>query len=84
MTAKSGLPPYDAGIFFILQIGNGKLWPPREVGTVCAWRMTRLLAHMYGKPVRDVARDIIERAQILEEGEHGRQRNQPGEGQSGD
>ena len=70
MTAKSGLPPYDAGVFFILQIGNGKLWPPRDVGTVCAWRMTRMLAHMYGKPVRDVARDIINRAQILEEGEH--------------
>ena len=37
-----------------------------------------MLAHMYGKTVREVARDIIDRAQKLE-GEHGeqRQRNHP-------
>lgn len=77
MTAKSGLPPYDAGVFFILQIGNGKTWPPREVSTVCTWRMTRMLAHMFGKPVRDVARDIIDRALKMEDGEYGHERKPP-------
>jgi hypothetical protein len=74
MRNKSGLPPYDAGIFFILHVRNGKLWPPREVGTVKAWKVTQMLAHMYGKTNTEVARDIIDRAQLLEEGEHGRQR----------
>jgi hypothetical protein len=77
MRAKSGLPPYDAGIFFILNIRNGKLWPPRRVGTVSAWKTTQMLAHMYGKRVTDVARDIIERAELLEEGDpDGYQRQQ--------
>jgi len=70
MRNKSGIPPYDAGIFFILQIRNGKFWPPRETGTVSAWKTTQMLAHMFGKTVREVARDIIDRAQKME-GEHG-------------
>ena len=85
MTSKSGIPPYDAGIFFILNIRNGKFWPPSKVGSVCAWKTTQMLAHMYGKHVTEVARDIIDRAQLLEDGEHGqRQRDQSSEGHPGD
>ena len=73
MKNKSGIPPYDAGVFFILRIHNGKFWPPREVGTVSAWKTTQMLAYMYGKNVREVARDIIDRAQKME-GDHGEQR----------
>jgi len=34
MKNKSGIPPYDAGVFFILYGNDGKHWPPRDVGTV--------------------------------------------------
>ena len=79
MRNKSGIPPYDAGVFFILHGNDGKHWPPQSVQAVSAWRMTRMLAHMYGKSVREVARDIIDRARKLEDGEHGheRQRHDP-------
>jgi len=72
MKNKSGIPPYDAGVFFILYGNDGKHWPPRDVGTVAGYRTTRMLAHMFGKTVREVARDIIDRAQKME-GEHGEQ-----------
>jgi hypothetical protein len=73
MRNKSGLPPYDAGVFFILQSREGKLWPPRSVGNVGGWLVTRMLAHMYGKSVREVARDIIDRALKMEDGDNGEQ-----------
>lgn len=79
MRAKSGLPPYDAGIFFILSLREGKLWPPRSVQNVGGWLVTRMLAHMYGKPVREVARDIIDRALKLEDGDNGEQWQRPGQ-----
>jgi hypothetical protein len=77
---KSGIPPYDAGVFFILAGNGGKHWPLRDIGNVAGFRTTKMLAHMYGKSAREVARDIIDRAQKLEEGEYGeqqRQRNHP-------
>ena len=72
MKNKSGIPPYDAGVFFILYGNDGKHWPLRDVGTVSGYRTTRMLAHMFGKTVREVARDIIDRAQKME-GDHGEQ-----------
>jgi hypothetical protein len=74
MKNKSGIPPYDGAIFYILVEREGKLWPPRDIASVAGWFATRLIAHAFGKPPRDVARDIIERAQILEEGRHGKHR----------
>jgi hypothetical protein len=71
MRNKSGIPPYDAGVFFIINGNGGKHWPLRDVGTVSGYRTTKMLAHMFGKSNREVARDIIDRATILEEGEHG-------------
>lgn len=79
MRAKSGLPPYDAGIFYILSLREGKLWPPRSVQNVGGWLVTRMLAHMYGKPVREVARDIIDRALKLEDGDNGEQWHRSGQ-----
>jgi hypothetical protein len=75
MRTKSGLHPYDAGLFFILR-GCGKQWPLRSVEQVSGWTVTRMLAHQFDKPVREVAREIIERSQLLEDGEHGQQRQQ--------
>jgi hypothetical protein len=79
MKNKSGLHPYDAALFYILVEREGKLWPPRGVHTVSGWFGTRLVAHAFGKTPTDVARDIIDRALKLEEGEHGheRQRHDP-------
>ena len=80
MKNKSGIPPYDAGVFFILRGNDGKHWPIRDVGTVSGYRTTRMLAHMFGKTVREVAKDIVDRALKLEEGEHGQrqwQRHDP-------
>jgi hypothetical protein len=73
MTSKSGLPPYDAGIYFILQVRNGKLWPPRRMETVRQWKTTQMLAFMYGKTNTEVAAEIIDTALRLEEGEYGYQ-----------
>lgn len=73
MRSNGGLPPYEAGLYFILQVRNGKLWPPREVGTVRAWKTTQMLAFMFGKSTTEVARDVINTALTLEEGEHGYQ-----------
>ena len=75
MRAKSGLHPYDAGVFFILR-GAGKRWPMRTVSQVSGWQLTRMLAHQFDKPVEEVAREIIDRARIMEEGEHGHERQQ--------
>ena len=77
MTAKSGLPAYEAGLFFILRGNDGKHWPPRSVQAVRNWRMTKTLANQFKKPVSVVARDVMDLAQLLEDGEHGeRQRYQ--------
>jgi len=73
MRNKAGIPPYDAGLFFILRGNDGKHWPPRSVQAVSGWRMTKMLAYQFKKPVRTVARDVIDLAQKLEEGEHGGQ-----------
>ena len=70
MKSRGGLHPYDLGVFFILR-DSGKRWPLRSVSQVSGWQLTRCLAHAFGKPVADVARDIIERSRLLEEGEHG-------------
>jgi len=74
MKTKSGIPAYDAGLFFILRGNDGKHWPPRSVQAVSAWRMTRMLAYQFNMPVRAVARDVIDLAQTLEEGEHEHER----------
>ena len=77
MRTKSGLHPYDLGLFFILR-GCGKKWPLRSVAQVSGWTVTRMLAHQFDKPVHEVAREIIARAELLEEGEHGQwQRDDP-------
>jgi hypothetical protein len=73
MISKSGLPPYTAGIYFILQVRNGKLWPPRKMETVRQWKVTQMLAYMYGKTTTEVATEIIDIARQLEDGEHGYQ-----------
>lgn len=84
MRTKSGLYPYDAGLFFILR-GCGKKWPLRNVAQVSGWTVTRMLAHMFDKRVTDVAKEVIDLQVKLEEGEHGkRERNQPGAGQPSD
>jgi hypothetical protein len=85
MKNKSGIPAYDDGLFFILRGNDGKHWPPRSVQAVRNWRMTKMLAYQFKKPVSVVARDVMDLAQILEEGEHGkRQRDQSSEGHPGD
>jgi hypothetical protein len=76
MRAKSGLHPYDAGLFYILSARDGKHWPPHSVEAVSGWRMTRMLAHMFNKRSREVARDVIDLWTKLEEGEHGHERQQ--------
>jgi len=78
MRTKSGLHPYDVGNFFVLR-GCGKQWPLRDVAQVSGWTVTRMLAHMFDKRVTDVAKEIIDLQIVLEEGEHGheRQRNHP-------
>jgi hypothetical protein len=69
--AKSGLDPYDAGIFFILRHRQNGGWPPREVAKVAGWFSTRMLAAQFDKTPREVAREIIDRALVLEEGDRG-------------
>jgi hypothetical protein len=81
MRNKSGLPPYDAGVFFIIAGSGGKHWPLRDVGNVAGYRTTKMLAHMFGKSNREVARDIIDRSLKLEEGEHGEWQRDDPEGQ---
>ena len=70
---KSPQDIYNSGVFFILR-DTGKHWPVRSVSQVCGWQMTRQLAHMFDLPVSDVARDVIEQAELLEEGRHGKHR----------
>jgi len=84
MRNKSGIPPYDAGVFFILSGSGGKHWPLRDVGTVSGYRTTKMLAHMFGKPIRDVARDIIDRAIKMEDGYGDEWHPTEPAGQSGD
>ena len=76
MRTKSGLHPYDLGKFFVLR-GCGKQWPLRDVAQVSGWTVTRMLAHMFDKPVHEVAREVIARAELLEDGEHGHERKPP-------
>ena len=74
MKTAAGIPAYDAGLFFILRGNDGKHWPPRSLQAVSGWRMTKMLAYQFKLPVRTVARDVIDLAQKLEEGEHGEER----------
>ena len=76
MRTKSGLHPYDLGLFFILR-GCGKKWPLRSVAQVSGWTVTRMLPHMFDKPVHEVAREVIARAELLEEGEYSHERKAP-------
>ena len=76
MSGKSGVPAYEAGLFFILRGNDGKHWPPRSVQAVRNWRMTKMLAYQFKRPVSAVARDVMDLAQILEEGEHGQRQRQ--------
>ena len=76
MRTKSGLHPYDVGIFFILR-GCGKQWPLRSVAQVSGWTVTRMLAHMFDKRVTDVAKEIIDLQITLEDGEYGHERKPP-------
>ena len=59
---------YDKGIFFILRM-SGKHWPMRDTRQVSGWQLTRMLAHQYDKQPWEVAREVIERAELLEEGD---------------
>ena len=63
------MTPYDAGIFYIMRERHGGGWPPIEVVKVSGWFTVRLLAHMFDKRPRDVAREVVERASLLEKGE---------------
>lgn len=57
---------YRRGLEWILHEHHGGGWPPRDLAKVSGWTVVRLLAHMTGKPVREVAGDLIKES-ITEE-----------------
>jgi len=74
MQSKSGLHPYDDGLQCILR-ETSRLGPKsraaivaRDVASVSNRSNVRMLAHMFNKTDRDVARDLINLFHALENG----------------
>lgn len=61
-------PHYLLGLYWILRerAGAGG-WPPRDINKVSGWLVVRMLAHMSGRNVREVAADVIEHATVMGE-----------------
>jgi hypothetical protein len=58
---------YNRFLYRIIRNRQTGGWPPRDVGRVSGWIVVRLLAEVFGKSTREVAKDLIERYQHYEE-----------------
>jgi hypothetical protein len=71
LTERARHEAYLIGLFWILRERSPKGgWPPRDIEKVSGWTVVRMLAHIAGRSVRDVASDVIKHAQIMEETDH--------------
>jgi len=57
-------PEYAKALAWIVREGRGgKI--PRDATLVAGWRVTNLTAALFDKSVRDVARDVVEFAKVI-------------------
>jgi hypothetical protein len=54
---------YNCALFWIIRERPGGGWPPRDPVKVAGWLLVRLVADVFGKSVKQVALDLIERSQ---------------------
>jgi hypothetical protein len=75
--SRSGLSPYQAGLYFILHEYSGPRRTSRQakaalvaddIGSIAAWTCVRMLAHQFDKSARAVARDLAATWRTLEDG----------------
>jgi hypothetical protein len=61
---------YMRGLFWIIRERGGPHggWPPRDLAKVAGWTVVRLLATLANRSPRDVAADLIEQTQMMENG----------------
>ena len=55
-------PEYERAVGWIIRerAGSNGGWPPRDISRVCGWAVVRFTADLFGRPVREVARDIVD------------------------
>jgi hypothetical protein len=53
---------YHRAIYWILRerAGSNNGWPPRDVSKVSGWAVVRMTAHLHGRSVAEVAKDLID------------------------
>jgi hypothetical protein len=47
--------------WIVREHGGAGGWPPADVNKVSGWTTVRMVADVFHKPTREVARDLIER-----------------------
>jgi hypothetical protein len=58
---------YNRFLYRIIRNRQTGGWPPRDIGKVSGWIVVRLLAEVFEKSTREVAKDLIERYEHHEE-----------------
>ena len=53
-------PEYERAIAWIVRERGGNGWPPRDISKVSGWKVTLLVAHLFNRAPREVAKDIVE------------------------